>query len=198
MLTRVWKAALSAALAILLLAGLCACGGKEEELPPEETPVPPPRLETGGTWAGWFDAGDELMRALGVDLTPWLSGPLLGELRLTVDRGGSAFLSVDYDACAPALRAALEACLRELQAEESGEDLKGLALAEALGGDPAEMAAAICDELTPPYEVRSGRLNDAKTEIVWAGGSVSALREEAAGLRLSLAGLGEIALSPLS
>lgn len=197
MLTRFLKSALSAALALVLLLALCACGA--EEPPAEEpTPTPGPSLENGGVWSGYFNAGDELMRALGVDLTPWLSGPLLGELRLTVDRGGSAFLSVDYDACAPALRAALEACLRELQAEESGEDLKGLALAEALGGDPAEMAAAICDELTPPYEVRSGRLNDAKTEIIWAGGAVSALREEAAGLRLSLAGLGEIALSPLS
>ena len=75
-------------------------------------------------------------------------------------------------------------------------DLGGLALAEALGADPNDFAAALCDELLPPPFARQGRLNGERSAITWADGSFSPLREEDGALWLSLPDLGELCLRP--
>ncbi len=174
MLLRSRNRALCALIWILSLA-LAAC--TVTEISPE--PAPPetaaPRDGLGGLWTAPFEAGDELMHALGFDLSPWLSEPLRGELRLTLNADGSAALTRDHAPCAAVLRPALAQCVRELQQSESAEALSGLKLAKALGADPNDFAAALCDELLPPAGTRTGRWSETAGELRWDDGGLSSL-----------------------
>lgn len=194
LLTVIRRRALGAALAILLMLSLGGCAAGNE--PPAETPAPTRPADGSGVWTGYFDAGDELLRSLGVDLSGTLSAPLLGTLRLEIDGEGRCVLTGDYRACEATLRAALTAFLRDLEEDEAGSLLSPLALADALGGDPEALAAAVCDELLPPAFTLRGRLNGDKSAIFWDGGDASPLTREAGGLRLYVPGIGETALSP--
>lgn len=187
--------ALCAALVLFLLA-LSACANVTELPSDTPAPTPLPRPETGGCWAGSFNATDELLRALGVDLTPRLKAALTGEIRLTIEPDGRCSLRGDYASCAAPLREALTVFLRELQQEESGEALSGLQLAGELGGDPSLLAGALCEELLPPVFTLSGRLADSKREINWEDGTVSTLAEQGEGLRFTLPGRGDLFLLP--
>ncbi len=183
MLLRSRNRALCALILILSLA-LAACTVTEisPETAPPETKAP--RDGLGGLWTAPFEAGGELMRALGFDLAPWLSEPLRGELRLSLNADGSCTLTRDYAPCAAVLRPALAACARELQQSESEERLSGLRLAQALGADPNDFAAALCDELLPPAETRQGRWSESPAELRWSGGGLSSFSLTADGLLL--------------
>ena len=103
-------------LVILLLLGLCACSSAA----PSPSPVPAAALESTpeagpdsvlqGRWTCPVDIGGEVSAALGFDLSPWLSAPLLAELRLEIGREGGCSLTRDDRACGAALREALRAC----------------------------------------------------------------------------------------
>ena len=198
MLTKVKFRAFCALILAVLSLALCACAA--DEIPAAVSPVPTPESSAPtvlhGSWTGSCDVGAELMPALGIDLSPWLSEPLLATLRFELDEDGACALFLDYGSCEAALRQAIEACVRELQEQEAGEPLGGLALAEALGADPNDLAAALCGELLPPGRARSGRFSADRAEIVWQDGSVSALREEAGALWLTLPPWGEICFAP--
>lgn len=199
LLTKVRFRAILALILTVLTLTLCACAAGERPAAPTPTPAPentaPAVLH--GRWTGSLDVGRELTAALGIDLSPWLDAPLLAELRFALDEEGRCTLAVDYSACEAALRPALAACVRELQEQESGEALSGLALAEALGADPNDLAAALCDELLPPTDTRSGRFFADRAEITWRDGGVSSLREEDGALWLTLPDRGEIHFVPL-
>ena len=188
--------ALCALMMLFLLAGLCACSMTEI---PSETAAPTDesgRDPYSGAWIGNFEVGDELMQGLGFDLRERLAWPLEAELRLELEADGRCRLLCDYAPCRGLLEPAIAEAVRELQEQESGESLSGLALAEALGADPYDFAAALCDELLPPTTSRSGRLNGDKTQITWADGSVSPLRAEDGALWLFLPEHGEVRLRP--
>lgn len=184
---------------LLILTLLCACTVTEisGEPRPAETEAVTPEPVFSGRWTGLFDIGDEVSRSLGLDLSPWLSAPLLAELRLEVSPDGGCTLTRDDRACAPVLREALVACVRELQEQESGEALAGLALAEALGADPNDLAAALADELLPPPAVTAGRYDAAQDAILWDSGAVSALARQSDAFSLPLPGLGEPVFYPV-
>lgn len=190
--------ALGALVLSVLLLGLCACSFTvtEIESAPSAAPELSPELPLQGRWTGSVDVGGELFAALGFDLRPWLSSPLQAELRLEIGADGACTLTRDEGACAETLRPALAACLQELQEQEDGESLSGLALAEALGADPQEFAAALCDELLAPPSVIAGRYDEDRGEIRWNGGAVSAVRREGEALRLAPPDLDELLFSP--
>ena len=177
---------------LLLLLGLCACSSAAPSPAPAPTAAPESRPETGpepvlpGRWTCPVDIGGEVSAALGFDLRPWLSAPLLAELQLEIGAEGGCTLTRDDRACAEELREALAACLRELQEQENGQALGGLALAEALGADPNEFAAALCDELLPAPTVTAGCYNAEHGEIRWNGGAVSAVIREDSALRIAV------------
>ncbi len=183
---------LGALMILLLLLGLCACSSAAPTPAPAPTAAPESRPETGpepvlpGRWTCPVDIGGEVSAALGFDLRPWLSAPLLAELRLEIGAEGGCTLTRDDRACAEELREALAACLRELQEQENGQALGGLALAEALGADPNEFAAALCDELLPAPTVTAGRYDAEHGEIRWNGGAVSAVIREDSALRIAV------------
>ncbi len=183
---------------LLMLLGLCACSAPSPAptpaptAAPEETPTP----ALSGRWTSSLDIGEELSAALGFDLTPWLEAPLTAELRLEIRPDGTSTLTRDDASCAPALRAALAACVSEMQAQEDGEALSGLALAEALGADPNDFAAAICDELLLLPVVTAGRYDDAHGEILWNDGAVWPLVLGDGALRVALPDSGELLFSP--
>lgn len=187
--------ALCALMILLILPGLCACSVTEIDTEPASTEKA--ASETlYGIWDGSFDAGDELMRELGFDVSDKLSAPLTGGLRLEIDYEGRCSLRCSYGSCREPLQQAIAGAVRELQEQEAGEPLSGLALAEALGADPNDFAASLCDELLPPTETRSGRLSGDKTQIIWADGAVSAIRAEDGALWLFLPERGELCLRP--
>ena len=192
------RRALCALILLIILCGLCACSVTVTEIEsapsaaPEQTPEPGLR----GRWSGAVDIGDGLSAALGLDLRPWLSAPLQAELRLVIGEDGACTLTRDESFCAAPLREALAACVRELQEQESGESLGGLALAEALGADPNDFAAALCDELLAPPSVLRGHYDDAAGEIRWNGGAVSTVVREGGALLLTPPGAEETLFSP--
>ncbi len=187
--------ALCALIALIWLLPLAACGGSEPAPEVTEPPVPDITAEARDSrWTLRYDARDELLRRLGFD--PGVSVELPVSLTLTVSDDGRCVFTADYSACGGPLRAALSEYLRAIQSEESGRDLSGEALAESLGGDPAEIAAALADEALPPETPQTGRLSDAGDAIVWDDGSRSALRAEAGGLRIELLLQGSVLLSP--
>ena len=75
--------AFCALILLLFLFGLCACrsSGREPEPTPDGSPAPSARVGLTGGWAGFYDAGDALMRELGVDLRERLPAPLLAEVQ---------------------------------------------------------------------------------------------------------------------
>lgn len=192
------RRALCALILLIWLCGLCACSvtvteiGSEPTAAPEQTPDPVLR----GRWKGSAEIGSGLSAALGLDLSPWLSAPLAAELRLEIGADGACTLTRDEGVCAAQLREALAACVRELQEQEVGEALGGLALAKALGADPQELAAALCDELLSPPSVLRGRYDDAAGEIRWNGGAVSPVLREGGALRFTPPGADETLFSP--
>lgn len=175
---------------LLLLLGLCACSAAAPDGAASPTAAPAESPEEGsdpaaqGSWTCPVDIGGEVSAALGFDLRPWLSAPLRAELRLTFSPDGACTLTRDEGVCADALREALAACLRELQEQEAGESLGGLTLADLLGADPNDCAAALCDELLAPPETTGGRYDAEGGEIRWNGGFVSPLRWEQGALRI--------------
>lgn len=183
---------------LLILSLLCACAANESggESRPAEAQTGAPSSVFSGRWTGLLDIGDEVSRSLGFDLSPWLSAPLLCELRLDVSPDGGCTLTRDDGACAAVLRAALALCVRELQEQESGEALSGLALADALGADPNDLAAALADELLPPPTVTAGRYDAAQDAILWDGGAVSPLSRTEDSFSLPLPELGEPVFYP--
>lgn len=188
-----------AVIAVFLIFSLSACASGGGPAPaPAETPAPSaePLPEDVRRWSGSFDPGEELAAALGFDLSPWLAAPLQASLQLALDEDGRCTLDGDYAACAPALRAALSACVRELQEQEAGASLNGLALAESLGGDPNDIAAALCDELLPQPFRMSGRFSADRTWIDWDAGGSSEVRTEDGVLCFTLPGRGEVSLRP--
>ena len=176
---------------LIILLGLCACSSAASSsapapaAEPESTPEAGPSPALQGSWTSPVDIGGEVSAALGFDLRPWLSAPLLAERRLEIGAEGGCTLTRDDRACAETLREALAACLRELQEQEDGQPLGGLALAEALGADPNEFAAALCDELLPAPTVTAGRYDADRGEIRWNGGAVSPVVREGGSLRLA-------------
>ena len=193
--------ALCAVILFLFLFSLCACTAAAPSASPapsaptaapEEAPIP----ALSGRWTGSLDIGSEVSAALGFDLTPWLEQPLTAVLRLEILSDGVCTLTRDDAACAPALRAALAACVRSLQEQEDGEELSGLALAEALGADPNDFAAALCDELLSAASVTSGRYVADRSEIVWRNGSIWPLAPENGALRVALPDTDELLFSP--
>ena len=189
-------------LVILLLLGLCACSSaapSPSPVPaaaPESTPEAGPGPALQGSWTSPVDIGGEVSAALGFDLSPWLSAPLLAELRLEIGREGGCSLTRDDRACGAALRESLAACLRDLQEQEAGMSLGGLALAEALGADPQDFAAALCDELLAAPTVTAGRYDAGRGEIRWNGGAVSRVLREGNMLRLAPPDSDELLFSP--
>ncbi|MGX8692367.1 MAG: hypothetical protein ACSW8E_01235 [Clostridia bacterium] len=190
--------ALSALILSILLLGLCACSYTviESDSAPNAAPEQSPEPALQGRWTASVDIGGDLSSALGFDLRPWLRSPLRAELRLEIGADGACTLTRDEGVCADTLREALAACLRELQERESGESLGGLALAEALGADPQEFAAALCDELLPPPAVTAGRYDGSSGEIRWNGGAVSPVRREGEALRFAPPAFDEMLFSP--
>ena len=180
-------------LLILLALSACAAGKSTAETPaPEESPSD----TLSGVQVGSADVGNELMRALGVDLSDYLAAPLEASLRLDLDEAGRCTLRCDYGSCREALQQALLAFVLDLQEQEAGEALSGLPLAEALGADPNDFAAALCDELLPPPATRAGRLSGDGSAVTWSDGSVSPLRAAEGALWLSLPGWGEVSFRP--
>ena len=187
---------------LLFHLGLCACSSAARspssvptaapDRPPESGPDPILR----GSWICPVDIGGEVSAALGFDLSPWLSAPLQAELRLEISAEGGCTLTRDDGVCAAALRDALASCLRELQEQEAGSSLGGLALAEALGADPQDFAAALCDELLSPPAVTAGRYDAERGEIRWNGGAVSPILREDDSLRLAPPDSDELLFSP--
>lgn len=182
---------LCALLILILTLGLCACTGTgfSGAASPTEEPAETPRPVFSGSWTAYLDIGDEVMAALGFDLTSELPAPLLAEYRLDVRADGACTLTRNDAACAAVLRPVLADFVRRLQAEESAEELGGLALAEALGADPNEIAAALCDELFAPPLVKSGRYDDGQKAVTWDDGSVSPLAFEGSAGNFRLDGL---------
>ena len=183
---------------LLVLLGLCACSAPAPAptpaptAVPEETPVP----ALNGRWTGSLDIGGDVSSALGFDLTPWLEAPLQAALRLEIRQEGACVLTRDDAACAPALRAALAACVRSLQEQEAGEALGGLALAEVLGADPNEFAASLCDELLPAAVVTGGRYDADRGEILWPDGDAWSLFSDGSALHVALPDSDELLFSP--
>lgn len=181
---------LGALMILLLLLGLCACSAAAPGNVPSPTAAPVEPPEDGsdpaaqGNWTSPVDIGGNVSAALGFDLRPWLSSPLRAQLRLTFSPDGACTLTRDESVCADALRGALAACLRELQEQEAGESLGGLALADLLGADPNDFAAALCDELLAPPETTGGRYDAERGEIRWNGGAVSPIRWEQSAMRI--------------
>ena len=187
--------ALCALIALILLLPLAACGRPGPEPAATEAPGPEPAVEARDSrWTLRCDARDELLRRLGFD--PGVSGELPASLTLTVSDDGRCVFTADYSACGEPLRAALTEYLRAIKSEETGRDLSGTALAEALGGDPDEIAAALVDEILPRSAPQTGRISAAGDAIDWDDGSRSALRTEAGGLWIELPLLGTVFLSP--
>ena len=97
---------LGALMILLLLLGLCACSSAAPSPAPAPTAAPESRPETGpepvlpGRWTCPVDIGGEVSAALGFDLRPWLSAPLLAELRLEIGAEGGCTLTRDDRACA--------------------------------------------------------------------------------------------------
>ena len=181
---------LGALMILLLLLGLCACSAAAPDNAPSPTAAPESAAQGDadpvlqGSWTSPVDIGSEVSAALGFDVRPWLSAPLRAELRLTFSPDGACTLTRDESVCADALRGALAACLRELQEQEAGESLGGLALADLLGADPNDFAAALCDELLAPPETTGGRYDGERGEIRWNGGAVSPIAWEQGALRI--------------
>ena len=182
--------AFCALILLILVFSLCACSAAAPSSPaPDAAPAgtapedADPVLQ--GNWTSPVDIGGNVSAALGFDLRPWLSSPLRAQLRLTFSPDGACTLTRDESVCADALRGALAACLRELQEQEAGESLGGLALADLLGADPNDFAAALCDELLPAPTVTAGRYDADRGEIRWNGGTVSAVIREDSALRIA-------------
>lgn len=190
--------ALGALILSILLLGLCACShpAPAVEAAPTAAPEQAPDSALQGRWTASVDIAGEVSAALGFDLRPWLSAPLRAELRLEIGADGTCTLTRDEGVCADKLREALAACLRELQEQESGEPLGGLTLAKALGADPQDFAAALCDELLAPPAAIAGRYDKTGGELRWNGGAVSPVRREGEALRLAPPELDELLFSP--
>lgn len=181
--------AFCALILLILVFSLCACSADAPSSPaPDAAPTGTAPEDADpvfqGNWTSPVDIGGEVSAALGFDLRPWLSSPLRAQLRLTFSPDGSCMLTRDEGVCADALRGALAACLRELQEQEAGESLGGLALADLLGADPNDCAAALCDELLAPPETTGGRYDAERGEIRWNGGAVSPIAWEQGALQL--------------
>lgn len=184
--TRMAALLLSAA----LLPALCACGpvidpnyGLGAETPP---PIETAPVKTSAVWTGGYDATEELLDTLGVDLTPWLRAPALAAVTLEIDPAGRCSLRCDYAACAEPLQRALTAALRELCGQERDETPEG---------EVSALAAGTVDELLPPPLLLQGTLSGDGGEIRWGFGRVSALRYEEDALLLDIPGLGSASLT---
>ena len=180
-------------LLFLFVLSACAAGKSTAETPAPEENQPD---TLSGVRFGSADVGDELMRALGVDLSDYLAAPLEATLRLDLDEAGRCTLRCDYGSCRETLQQALLAFILELQEQEAGGSLSGLPLAEALGADPNDFAAALCDELLPPPATRAGRLSGDGSAVTWSDGTVSPLRAADGVLWLSLPDWGDVSFQP--